>query len=409
MLFPKPFAADILDSTAAGRALINNGASSSQFGVSGNTITITSPAADEAVLEFYNSATSGAGGRVLEIGSTIAGSTGTNPFVIGAVEFDVNDDSSRDFNVFMGHGYNSAGGLLAGSSWGASGIVFEQHYNPSAGVNQSETYFRLWSLQAGGTEYRPIGITHTRHDLSNGGDSINLAISGDETLVRSKTGATTFVTINSTNLTVASGLALTQGGGANVWNGATGRLVTTAIGHYFNPTITTDDDACAYMQPVVNLASSKTGRGVAMFPQWTGATGAAFVGYNCYALASKAITTNVGFQSDAGVNGSVTVGTAVGFRTNPQAYTGTVTTMIGFHAQAITSTGTVTNGYGVKIENHTGHHAFHSGTGRHQFGSASADTKIGFYGATPVTQQTGVAVSTAAIHAALVNLGLITA
>lgn len=42
------------------------------------------------------------------------------------------------------------------------------------------------------------------------------------------------------------------------------------------------------------------------------------------------------------------------------------------------------------------------------FGSAGTD-RISFYGATPVVQQTGVAVSAAAIHAALVNLGLITA
>lgn len=41
--------------------------------------------------------------------------------------------------------------------------------------------------------------------------------------------------------------------------------------------------------------------------------------------------------------------------------------------------------------------------------AASATQKIAFYGATPVTQQTGVAETTAAIHAALVNLGLITA
>lgn len=34
---------------------------------------------------------------------------------------------------------------------------------------------------------------------------------------------------------------------------------------------------------------------------------------------------------------------------------------------------------------------------------------IGFYGSTPISQQTGVAVSASAIHAALVNLGLITA
>lgn len=39
----------------------------------------------------------------------------------------------------------------------------------------------------------------------------------------------------------------------------------------------------------------------------------------------------------------------------------------------------------------------------------TADQKFGFFGATPVTQRTGVAVSDAAIHAALVSLGLITA
>jgi len=38
-----------------------------------------------------------------------------------------------------------------------------------------------------------------------------------------------------------------------------------------------------------------------------------------------------------------------------------------------------------------------------------ANTEIGFYGTAPIVQQTGVAVTAAAIHAALVNLGLITA
>ena len=39
----------------------------------------------------------------------------------------------------------------------------------------------------------------------------------------------------------------------------------------------------------------------------------------------------------------------------------------------------------------------------------TAGQKIGFFGATPVVQRTGVAVSAAGIHAALVSLGLITA
>lgn len=41
-------------------------------------------------------------------------------------------------------------------------------------------------------------------------------------------------------------------------------------------------------------------------------------------------------------------------------------------------------------------------------GGASGQ-KLGFFGTTPAVQQTGVAVTAAAIHAALVNLGLITA
>jgi len=40
---------------------------------------------------------------------------------------------------------------------------------------------------------------------------------------------------------------------------------------------------------------------------------------------------------------------------------------------------------------------------------AAATDELGFYGATPVSKQTGVAVTAAAIHAALVNLGLIAA
>lgn len=44
-----------------------------------------------------------------------------------------------------------------------------------------------------------------------------------------------------------------------------------------------------------------------------------------------------------------------------------------------------------------------------QAGFVSGANVLGFYGATPVAQQTGVAVTDAGIHAALVALGLITA
>jgi len=43
-----------------------------------------------------------------------------------------------------------------------------------------------------------------------------------------------------------------------------------------------------------------------------------------------------------------------------------------------------------------------------QIGTAGSQL-LAFYGATPIVQQTGIAVTEIAIHAALVNLGLITA
>lgn len=40
---------------------------------------------------------------------------------------------------------------------------------------------------------------------------------------------------------------------------------------------------------------------------------------------------------------------------------------------------------------------------------ADADGQVGFYGTAPIAKQTGVAVTAAAVHAALVALGLIAA
>jgi len=40
-------------------------------------------------------------------------------------------------------------------------------------------------------------------------------------------------------------------------------------------------------------------------------------------------------------------------------------------------------------------------------GAVQSDDNVGFYGATPIAKQSGVAVTAAGIHAALVNLGLI--
>ena len=80
----------------------------------------------------------------------------------------------------------------------------------------------------------------------------------------------------------------------------------------------------------------------------------------------------------------------------------------------------ITSGGQIHLESQVGKTLIESGSGLNPaivldaFGggvqiqsSAANNRKVGFYGATPVVKQTGVAVTAAAIHAALVNLGLI--
>lgn len=57
----------------------------------------------------------------------------------------------------------------------------------------------------------------------------------------------------------------------------------------------------------------------------------------------------------------------------------------------------------------TGNLSAVDGTFTGDLNHATAGAKVGFYGTTPIVKQTGVAVSAAGIHAALVNLGLIAA
>ncbi|MCK5604544.1 hypothetical protein KAR91_21830, partial [Candidatus Pacearchaeota archaeon] len=79
---------------------------------------------------------------------------------------------------------------------------------------------------------------------------------------------------------------------------------------------------------------------------------------------------------------------------------------------ATVSGGSLTNLFGIYVEDQNVgsalNYAIFTNAGDVRLMSSGSD-KIGFHGATPIIQQTGVAVTDAAIHAALVNLGLITA
>lgn len=92
---------------------------------------------------------------------------------------------------------------------------------------------------------------------------------------------------------------------------------------------------------------------------------------------------------------------------------GAVATGYGIHVGVPTTTGTFTDLYGVKIENYpTTQWAFFTGEGKHQFGSSTTNSLLGFHGATPVAQQTvtgsrGANAALASLLTALATLGLI--
>lgn len=398
MIFPKPFAVDILDSGAMGRSLVqsadltamfaamNSFTSGCQFADAGTNVSITATATDTPALKFFNSANSGVGGYLFTVESTIAGTTGTLPFVISAIEFDVNDDSSRDFCVNFGHGFTSVGTVAPGALWGASGIEFEQHFNPSSGVNQSETYFIHVSLA--GQEYRGFSVTHQNHDRSDGTDTLLCGISAD-TIEFQNAVFTTRATWTDSGLQMASGQAFSLAGLIVSWNGTTGRMSTSALNNTFSGTLTTDDDQCLNVSPTIN-ANSKTVYGTYSQPSFTSLTSGIFYSHRGFVTSNKAAST-VGFtENNVGVSGAVTISEVFGHRTRLWATGGgTVTRGSGYLvATPFVSGATVTSWAGIRIEDHTGYLAFKGGTGKYEFGDNSANTFWGVFGTSGVNKQT---------------------
>lgn len=84
-----------------------------------------------------------------------------------------------------------------------------------------------------------------------------------------------------------------------------------------------------------------------------------------------------------------------------------ITALYGYrYRDTFTSGGsTIGTQYGVYVDDLTGagtNYAIYTGKGQHRFGDSSASTKVGFFGATPVVQQSGN------VATALANLGLVT-
>lgn len=401
MLFPRPFAEDILDSGAFGRStvqstalsnflsVVNSYISSCQITDNGNGLTITSPVSSESALKFVNSGASGSGGRIFQIESSIAGTTGTLPFLISALEFAVNDDSSQDYCVLMGHGFAENSTLAAGAQWGASGIKFEQHYNPSGGTNQSESYFIHVSrrISGGNQEYRGFSITHVNHDRTDGTDTLLCGISADTIQFQDATFVQRGVWIDS-GLSLSAGQTFSLAGAIVTWNGTTGLMTTTAIKNQYGGTIATDDDNCILLAPTVDI-TSKVASAMRILPAYTSMTTSNFFGIQGFMPSNKAAAI-LGFaECDVGSSGAgIIVTRAFGYRARVYCTAGQVVLGHGFWAQSPATGGTLSTCYGVKIDDHTGFHAIQTGTGKHVFGDATANTLIGFHAATPVVQYT---------------------
>lgn len=371
----------------------NTGLSSCQFAVSTNSLSITSPVTGEPTIKFLNSASSGQGGYLFTIESTIAGTTGTLPFVISAIEFNVNDDSSRDFCIHFGHGFTPEGTLAPGAQWGASGIEFEQHFNPSSGINQSETYFI--HVSRAGQEYRGFSVTHQNHDRSDGTDTLLVGISADTIEFQGATFVSR-ATWTDSGLQMASGQAFSLAAGIASWNGTTGALISTALNNTLNATLTTDDNACLHINPVVNLSSSKTASATFINPSYTLATSADFFGHRGSMLSNRAMNTHGFADCTVGVAGAVTIANDHCYRGRLWATSsGQLTSAAVVHIRTpFVSGGTISNGYGLLIEDHTGYYAIQTGTGKISLGTSSANSLVGFHGATPIAQQTVAAAAT---------------
>lgn len=369
---------------------INDGITGTQISVgTDDNIVFTSASTETESLVFFNSAGSGQGGRYLSFESTIAGTTGTLPFIMAGLEYAVNDDASRDYCVLMGHGFDSNATLVAGAQWGASGIKFEQHYNPDASTNQSETYFI--HVARSGQEYRGFSISHLNHDRTNGTDTLTCAISADTIQFQDAVFSNRAVWTDA-GLTMQSGQQFQVAAGIVTYNGTTGVCSTSAIKNVFNGSLTTDDDSLLNLQAAINLSSSnKTAFGTYFNPTWTAAaSGSTIYGHRGYQVMTKGTAGYNGFtEAVVGVSGSgVTCTRVFGYRSRIDSLSsGSITLGHGFWAQSPNvSGGTLSTCYGVKIDDHTGYHAFSGGTGKYVFGDASANTLIGLYGATPIAQ-----------------------
>jgi hypothetical protein len=142
------------------------------------------------------------------------------------------------------------------------------------------------------------------------------------------------------------------------------------------------------------------------------------------------LSINSGFNSDAGPGGDVTITAGYGYtrggRVIITAGDGNNTSGADVGGDIIISAGGAPSGADAgDITLNTGSASGAGSSGKFQvfigsntaasalsilpLSASSDDAKIGFFGATPVAKPTGVAVTAAAIHAALVSLGLIAA
>lgn len=418
---------DALGVSDAAESLITNEITTCQLNTDGDSLTIMSPTYGDPSIRFVNTGGSGAPGQVgglyLEFASANAESTGTQPFIISGLEYDVNGDSSRDYCVIMGHGYAPNATVAAGSKWGAAGIKFEQHWNTGAGSFQSETYFILTSIRSvangGNQEYRPVQIVHRDHDKTDGSDTVWMGLAADE-IVFQNAEYTPRANWNSLGLTLAVGQRLFIASDITQFNGTTGAMSSKALNNGYTTTLTVNDNTCLRFQPTLNVTTNgQTTYAMEIAPLWTAiSTNSTTLGIRGRFVTTKGTGFYHGFTDCSfGVSGAgVTVSRTFGHRVLAQIGTGASASFAyGFWAQTPSVSGTVSTLAGFKVDDHTGHYAFQGGTGKYAFGDASANTLIGFHAATPVAQQTVAAAATDpattqalanSLRTILINLGL---
>jgi hypothetical protein len=337
------------------------------------------------------------GAKVLDIattGLTVTGALGASSLTSPAATNLTLAGGSSGASMVLGQGANGGATITTVGS----GVLTATGGNIEI-TTAAKTFFQTSSQSKFGDASGVItggSVTDTAIGYYSAGKLIFGITGGVEMARLTDTGNLLIGTTSSTGLTGAGGLKIASSTAGS--SGAGALVVTGGL----------SAGAASYFGGAIRAGNIGFG----------GSAAQASVALYCAAESTSGIN-QYGFLWDAVMSGATTsnvISTVLKAKAGSTITTG-ISIQIG--TAELGAGSAITTNYGLKIENQTvggTNYAIHTGTGLVQFGGAatfasavSITGNVGFYGQAATAKPTGVAVTAAAIHAALVTLNLIAA